>query len=214
MRPHEVLGISSTASDEEAKQAYRKLAKQYHPDKPGGNRKKFETVKQAYERFSKRESNPFWNRNRKKRNQVVKVNIGLLDIMENKEKEIKTPIGRVNFKVPSKARDRTRTQVKNNGDSVTIEFILNLPGDVELQGDDIIIDFGVDYIDALHGTKINATFKPLDKTFEINVPQNCPNGYKVKIGKGLSDGDMYIRFIVDNVKDKNKLEGYYEDKRN
>ena len=30
--PYGVLGIPSTATDDEVKKAYRKLAKQYHPD--------------------------------------------------------------------------------------------------------------------------------------------------------------------------------------
>jgi curved DNA-binding protein len=52
---YSVLGVSKTASQEEIKQAFRKLARKYHPDVNQGNKQaeaKFKEVNEAYEVLS------------------------------------------------------------------------------------------------------------------------------------------------------------------
>lgn len=53
---YEVLGVSKTATDDELKKAFRKLAKQYHPDANPDNKeeaeKKFKEINEAYETLS------------------------------------------------------------------------------------------------------------------------------------------------------------------
>lgn len=46
---YEILGVPKNTSKEEIKQAYRKLAHQYHPDKKGGDEKKFKEINEAYQ---------------------------------------------------------------------------------------------------------------------------------------------------------------------
>lgn len=57
--PYEILGVSENASDEEIKKAYRKLAKQYHPDNYTDNplkdlaSEKMKTINEAYDTIQK-----------------------------------------------------------------------------------------------------------------------------------------------------------------
>ena len=56
--PYEVLGVSKDASQDEIKKAYRKLAKQYHPDNYVNNpladlaEEKFKEINEAYEQLT------------------------------------------------------------------------------------------------------------------------------------------------------------------
>lgn len=58
--PYKILGVSPDASDEEIKRAYRRLAKQYHPDLHPGDAeaaRKMQQINDAYERIKNPEKN-------------------------------------------------------------------------------------------------------------------------------------------------------------
>ena len=71
---YEVLGVSKNATDAELKSAFRKLAKQYHPDlnKEAGAEEKFKEIQEAYAVLS----------DPKKENNTINLVMLLLKIME------------------------------------------------------------------------------------------------------------------------------------
>ncbi|HYA69695.1 MAG TPA: DnaJ domain-containing protein, partial [Acidimicrobiales bacterium] len=46
---YQVLGVSRTADDKEVTKAYRKLAKQFHPDANPGSEERFKEISAAYD---------------------------------------------------------------------------------------------------------------------------------------------------------------------
>jgi len=66
--PYKILGVTTASSESDIKKAYRKLAKENHPDKVNGNEEKFKEIADAYDTLSnpqkkaqhdQRQSNPF-----------------------------------------------------------------------------------------------------------------------------------------------------------
>lgn len=59
---YKILGVEKGASEEDIKKAYRSLAHQYHPDRAGGDEKKFKEINEAYQILSNKEKKNQYDR--------------------------------------------------------------------------------------------------------------------------------------------------------
>ncbi len=59
---YKILGVDKNATQDEIKKAFRKLAHKYHPDKKGGDEKKFKEANEAYQVLSNKEKRAQYDR--------------------------------------------------------------------------------------------------------------------------------------------------------
>ena len=66
--PYRALGVSKDSSDAEIKRAYRKLARQYHPDRNPNDtaaEERFKSIQTAYESIGSSEARREWDQQRR-----------------------------------------------------------------------------------------------------------------------------------------------------
>lgn len=165
MNPYEVLGVGEDATPIEIKKAYRKRAKNAHPD-TGGDREEFQKVNAAYAVLSDPEKRSHYDRTGEIKgdendytldiivsvfndllNQDIPLHINYVKLMKQTLKET---IVRLNAMVETKKKERKkydnlliRFKTKKKGDSNVFKGVLtskieNLDADIERLSQSVI----------------------------------------------------------------------------
>ena len=184
-----ILGISRNATDQEIKSAFRKLARQFHPDLHPHDEKaesEFKEINEAYEILSdeaKKKSYEqylgylFKNRAGKSRDSYTENNDNHFDDF------LSNLIGRF-----SEVSQDIYSNISSNKNAQS----LNLDAEFNLQ---------ISFLEALNGAKKNLLVN--DERIEVTIPQGIETGSKIRIknkgniqsGKGKR-GDLLIEVSV------------------
>lgn len=139
---HSILGVDYSATKEEIKRAYKKLASKHHPDK-GGDEAEFKKVQEAYEVLSNPDKhynnygsdagaaphsareygawNSFFNdmftqqQPRGNPDSIMELKLSLSDVYAGKQLVINTPQGAESLSINAGVRDGTRYVMKGRG---------------------------------------------------------------------------------------------------
>jgi len=187
--PYEVLGVKKTATQDEIKKAYRKLAKTLHPDlHPGdaGKKAEFQAVAAANDLLSDPE---------KRR----RFDAGEIDASGHERPERQF----YHQYADQEAGRRYDPRADMGGFQDASDLFSDLFGrgraggggqyrqGVHARGQDARYHLEVDFLDAARGTKRSVTM-PDGKTIEITIPPGLKDGQTLRLrgkgGPGLGDG--------------------------
>lgn len=202
---YQALGVSKTASADEIKKAYRKLTKQYHPDRNPGDaeaEEKFKDVSTAYEVLGDADKRKLYDE------------FGDMSLTQGFDAE----------KARAYRQARAGGFGPGMGDGVfhgfdearatSFEDLLSAlfrggpggPGGARRQvvrrGADVTGDISVSLMDALHGVTVplRVDMGGKGKTLSVKVPQGVPDGGKLRLrgqgGPGQPNGDVILTVRV------------------
>ena len=183
---YEVLGLSRSASEDEIKKAYRKLARQHHPDRNPGDKKaeaSFKEVQEAYANLSDKEK-------RAKYDQFGFAGAGA---------------GPGGFDFNSTGFDPSGFDAGDLGD-ILRRFGGGMGGGAEgparrgkrgrKPAQDQEAEANIPFLTAALGGSITLTIG--DQSVEMKVPAGVEEGKRLRLsGQGPGGGDLYLRLHIE-----------------
>lgn len=198
-RPYEILGVTSSATQDEIKNAYRNLAKKFHPDLNPGNKSaetKFKEINAAYELIGTPESRAKFDR-------------GEFDEAYAHRDDSRARTGRGPFYHETQSEGGRYSQSFGGIDDDILQSIFGRMGGQggfqfsgDLPGQDALYQMEVDFKDAVLGAEREITL-PSGKRLRVKIPAGVNSGAKLRFpglgapgtGKG-SAGDAYVELKI------------------
>lgn len=208
---YQILDVPRTANEQEIKRAYRKLARQYHPDLNQGDRNaeaRFKELNEAYEVLSDAEKRARYDQLGSSYQQWQHMGgSGNFDWSRWASNSAGSPNGM------NQRSSRVQYDTTGSG-GIFSEFFNSIFGDSNntsrtrssesstkkpIRGRDIEVDVSITLEEAYHGTTRQIDHGNRSNQFTANIPRGSRNGTKVRFaGQGKSgfaggeQGDLYI----------------------
>lgn len=176
MDPYQTLGVDQSASDQQIKAAFRKLAVQYHPDR-GGNEDKFKEINEAYDKIKTQEKRQQYEASKRFGGDGFNFNFTQGDPFDMQD--MFNQFFGQGFTNPRRPRRPVNRPIQ-----IGIECSLE---------------------EVFHGCKKQIQIDQTGKTMSIDIPQGIDNGQTIRYkGLGMSDvknappGDLMCKIRVRN----------------
>lgn len=173
--PWDILGVTKDASQQEIRDAFRKLALKWHPDRPSGDLDQFRKINNAYNKLKNKQMIPIIE-SPPTRLINVKLTIdqqlnGINDYIQVDEDLY------VKVKIPAGAISGDKYRITDNGQTFIINVQEKLDEKYQRHGFSLFTTIDVDIITAMTGGK-----------FELEGPNKQP--LTVDIPSGISHNDV------------------------
>lgn len=183
---YQVLGLSESASAHEVKQAFRQLARTFHPDRNGGaveSAEQFKAVQEAYETLSDPSRRRAYDRARRNpfRNGSVGVDVSAFG--------------------PPRSPESEGSGKQDGYDPLFSYFFGEADSPRPARGPDVETQVHLTFDEALRGGKTELRLAD-GEPVRLTIPKGVRSGLKVRIrGQGRSGpsgerGDLYVTFRV------------------
>lgn len=184
MTHYETLGISESASPDEIKKAYRKLASQHHPDK-GGDTQKFQEIQSAYDTLQDPAKREQYDHERRNPGGGFRFNVNGHD-MPGMPPHMEDMLRNFGFNFGFPGGEPFARQPRRNKD-LRVEVPVSLVSTLEDQ----------------HKTLSIQTTNGNRETVDVNIPRGVVSGTQIKypnLGDNffntLDRGDLYVVIVL------------------
>jgi curved DNA-binding protein len=179
---YDVLGVSRTATGDEIKKAFRRLARQYHPDVNPGDKsaeEKFKDINEAYDVLSDEEKRVEYNRS-------------LTGIKRRGIRPGEKANGNGNGKMPRTEQDLWKFKDFNNLNTKRAK-IASSP---RLTRRDVEAKLTLPLEKAYQGGRQRIRLED-GRSIEVDMPAAMIDGQKIRLkGQGIEGGDLYLKITI------------------